>query len=102
MIEFMFGIVCGIFIGISDNEPVPYQTITYTDSGRVVKVYSTSAFQYRYMPDSYAIGWNTNNYNYWETRQPMPVYTKSVIIKGKSRKSGEYKGKKGGNKGKKK
>tara|TARA_R100000963_G_C4637117_1_gene101049 strand:- start:886 stop:1191 length:306 start_codon:yes stop_codon:yes gene_type:complete len=101
MIEFMFGIVCGIFIGMSDNEPVPYQTITYTDSGRVVKVYSTSAFQYRYMPDSYS-GWNTNNYNYWDTRQPMPVYTKSVIIKSKSRKSGEYKGKKGGNKGKKK
>ena len=83
----MFGIVCGIFIGMSDNEPVPYQTITYTDSGRGVKVYSTSAFKYRYMPDSYAIGWNTNNYNYWETRQPMPVYTKSVIIKGKSRKN---------------
>ena len=81
MIEFMFGIVCGIFIGISDNEPVPYQTITYTDSGRVVKVYSTSAFKYRYMPDSYAIGWNTNNYNYWDTKDFIkPVYTKSVVI----------------------
>ena len=81
MIEFMFGILCGIFIGMNDNKPVPYQTITYTDSGRVVKVYSTSAFKYRYMPDSYAIGWNTNNYNYWDTKDFIkPIYTKSVVI----------------------
>ena len=81
MIEFMFGILFGVFIGMNDNDPVPYQTITYTDSGRVVKVYSTSAFKYRYMPDSYAIGWNTNNYNYWDTKDFIkPVYTKSVVI----------------------
>ena len=81
MIEFMFGILFGVFIGMNDNDPVPYQTITDTDSGRVVKVYSTSAFKYRYMPDSYAIGWNTNNYNYWDTKDFIkPVYTKSVVI----------------------
>ena len=81
MIEFIFGILFGVFIGMNDNDPVPYQTITYTDSGRVVKVYSTSAFKYRYMPDSYAIGWNTNNYNYWDTKDFIkPIYTKSVVI----------------------
>ena len=33
------------------------------------------------MPDSYAIGWNTNNYNYWDTKDFIrPIYTKSVVI----------------------
>ena len=29
MIEFMFGIICGLFIGMNDNDPIPYQTILY-------------------------------------------------------------------------
>jgi len=33
------------------------------------------------MPDSYAIGWNTNNYKYWDTKDFIrPVYTKSIVI----------------------
>ena len=82
MYEFLIGLILGIFIGIEDaGEPVPYQTITYTDSGRGVKVYSTSAFKYRYMPNAYAVGWNTNDYRYWETKDFIkPVYTKSVVI----------------------
>jgi len=82
MYEFLIGLILGIFIGIEDaGESVPYQTITYTDSGRVVKVYSTSAFKYRYMPNAYAVGWNTNDYRYWETKDFIkPVYTKSVVI----------------------
>jgi hypothetical protein len=82
MIGFMVGLVVGIFIGMEDlGDPVPYQTITYSDSNRVVKVYNSSAFKYKYMPDSYAIGWNTNNYRYWDTRHmDTPVLTKRIII----------------------
>ena len=82
MIGFMVGLVVGIFIGMEDlGDPVPYQTITYSDSNRVVKVYNSSAFKYKYMPDSYAIGRNTNNYNYWDTKDFIrPVYTKSIVI----------------------
>tara|TARA_R100000458_G_scaffold58012_2_gene65210 strand:- start:675 stop:971 length:297 start_codon:yes stop_codon:yes gene_type:complete len=82
MYEFLIGLILGILIGIEDvGEPVPYQTITYTDSGRVVKVYNTSAFKYRYMANAYAVGWNTNNYQYWETKDFIrPVYTKSIVI----------------------
>ena len=78
MIGFMVGLVVGIFIGMEDlGDPVPYQTITYSDSNRVVKVYNSSAFKYKYMPDSYAIGWNTNNYNYWDTKDCIrPGYNK--------------------------
>ena len=33
------------------------------------------------MPNAYAIGWNTNDYRYWDTRyMHTPVYTKSVVI----------------------
>ena len=81
MYEFLIGLILGIFIGIEDaGESVPYQTITYTDSGRVVKVYSTSAFKYRYMPNAYAIGWNTNDYKYWDTRPIKPLYVKTIHV----------------------
>ena len=82
MIEFIIGLAVGMMVSNADlGEPVPYKTITYTDSGRVVKVYNTSAFKYRYMPNAYAIGWNTNDYRYWETKDFIqPVYTKSVVI----------------------
>ena len=82
MIEFIAGLALGIMISNADlGEPVPYQTITYSDSGRVVKIYNSSAFKYRYMPNAYAIGWNTNDYRYWETKDFIrPVYTKSIVI----------------------
>ena len=82
MIEFIIGLAVGMMISNADlGEPVPYKTITYTDSGRVVKVYNTSAFKYRYMPNAYAVGWNTNDFRYWETKNFIqPVYTKSVVI----------------------
>ena len=104
MIEFIVGLFFGYVISGADlGEPVPSQIITYSDSGRVVKIYKTSAFDYRYYPDSYAIGWNTNNYNYFETRyQPPRVYSKSVVIKRKPKKSGEFRRKKDGEKGRKK
>jgi len=82
MIGFMVGLVVGIFIGMEDlGDPVPYQTITYSDSNSVVKIYNSSAFKYRYMPNAYAIGWNTHDYRYWDTRHmDTPVLTKSIII----------------------
>ena len=83
MTQFISGLALGLILASSDNlgEPVPYQTITYSDSSNVVKVYNTSAFKYRYMPNSYAIGWNTNDYRYWDTRHiDTPVYSKSIII----------------------
>ena len=81
MIEFMFGLVIGIFVGMEDlGEPIPYQTITYTDSSSIVKIYNTSAFKYRYMPNAYAIGWNTNDYRYWETKATRPVYVKTIHV----------------------
>jgi len=81
MIEFMVGLVVGIFIGMDDlGDPVPYQTITYTDSSKIVKVYNTSAFKYRYMPNAYAVGWNTNDYRYWETREPRPIIRKRIVV----------------------
>ena len=81
MIEFLLGLAIGLAIGTSDTKPVPYQTITYSDSGRVVKVYNTSAFKYRYMPNAYAVGWDTSDFRYWETKDFIqPVYTKSVVI----------------------
>jgi len=105
MIEFIVGLFFGYVISGADlGEPVPSQIITYSDSGKVVKVYRTSAFAYRYYPNSYTVGWNTDNYNYFDTRyQPPQVYSKSVVIKRKPKKpSGEYRRKKGGGKGKKK
>ena len=105
MIEFIVGLFFGYALSGADlGEPVPSQIITYSDSGKVVKVYRTSAFAYRYYPNSYTVGWNTDNYNYFDTRyQPPQVYSKSVVIKRKPKKSsGEYKRKKGGGKGKKK
>ena len=82
MIEFIAGLALGIIISNADlGEPVPYQTITYTDSGSVVKIYNSSAFKYRYMPNAYAIGWNTHDYRYWDTRHmDTPAYTKSIVI----------------------
>ena len=82
MIGFMVGLVVGIFIGMEDlGEPVPYQTITYSTDSSVVKIYKTSAFKYRYMPNAYAVGWNTHDYRYWDTRHiDTPVLTKSIII----------------------
>ena len=82
MIEFIIGLAIGMMISGSDlGEPIPYQTITYSDSGKVVNIYNTSAFKHRYMPNAYAIGWNTNEYRYWETKDFIkPVYTKSIVI----------------------
>ena len=60
MIEFLLGLAIGLAVGSSDAEPVPYKTITYSDSGRVVKVYRSDAFADRYRPNALAIGWNTN------------------------------------------
>tara|TARA_R100000805_G_C3616555_1_gene118421 strand:+ start:1771 stop:2055 length:285 start_codon:yes stop_codon:yes gene_type:complete len=81
MIEFLLGLAIGLAVSSSDlGEPVPYQTITYTDSSRIVKVYNTSAFKYRYMPNAYAIGWNTNDYRYWETKPVRPVYVKTIHV----------------------
>tara|TARA_R100000988_G_scaffold32914_1_gene16619 strand:+ start:208 stop:504 length:297 start_codon:yes stop_codon:yes gene_type:complete len=82
MIEFIIGLAVGMMISGSDlGEAVPYQTITYSDSGKVVNIYNTSAFKHRYMPNAYAIGWNTNDYRYWDTKDFIkPVYTKSIVI----------------------
>jgi hypothetical protein len=105
MIEFIVGLFFGYALSGADlGEPVPSQIITYSDSGRVVKIYKTSAFDYRYYPNSYEVRWNSNNHNYFETRyQPPRVYSKSVVIKRKPKKpSGEFRRKKGGGKGKKK
>ena len=39
MIEFIIGLAIGMMISGSDlGEPVPYQTITYSDSGKVVNI----------------------------------------------------------------
>jgi len=105
MIEFIVGLFFGYVLSGADlGEPVPSQIITYTDSGRVVKVYRSGFHGHRYYPNSLAIGWNTNDYRYWEPERVItPVYTKSVVIKRKPKKSsGEYRRKKGGGKGKKK
>ena len=82
MIEFIIGLAVVMMISNADlGDPVPYKTITYTDSGRVVKVYNTSAFKYRYMPNAYAVGWNNHEFRYWDTRHMhTPVLTKSIII----------------------
>ena len=79
MVEFLFGLAVGLVVGSADiSEPVPYRTITFTDSSRVVKIYNTSAFKYRYMPNTYAFDWNTNDYRYWETKETKPVYVKTI------------------------
>ena len=100
MIEFIVGLFFGYVISGDIGEPVPSQVITYSDSGRVVKIYRTSAFAYRYYPNSYTVGWNTDNYNYFDTTyQPPQIYSKSVVIKRKPKKpSGEFRGRKGGGK----
>ena len=104
MIEFIVGLFFGYALSGDLGEPVPSQIITYSDSGRVVKVYRSGFHGHRYYPNALAIGWNTDNYNYFDTRyQPPQVYSKSVVIKRKPKKpSGEYRRKKGGGKGKKK
>ena len=38
MIEFILGLIIGYALAGDLGEPVPYQTITYSDSGKVVKV----------------------------------------------------------------
>ena len=82
MIEFIVGLALGMMITGADlGEPVPYQTITYSDSGRVIKIYNSSAFKYRYMPNAYAVGWNTHDYRYWDTRHmDTHVLSKRIII----------------------
>jgi len=81
MIELLFGLAIGLVVGSSDlGEPVPYQTITYTDSSKIVKVYNTSAFKYRYMPNTYAFDWNTSDYRYWDTNYTKPVYVKTIHV----------------------
>ena len=82
MLEFLLGLIVGLTLSNADlGEPVPYQTITYSDSNSVVKIYNSSAFKYRYMSNAYAIGWNTHDYRYWDTRHmDTPVLTKSIII----------------------
>ena len=37
MLEFLLGLAIGLTISTADTKPVPYQTITYSDSGRVVR-----------------------------------------------------------------
>ena len=82
MLEFLLGLIVGLTLSKADlGEPVPYQTITYSDSNSVVKIYNSSAFKYRYMPNAYAIGWNTHDYRYWDTRHmDTPVLTKRIVI----------------------
>ena len=81
MIQFMLGLILGYALSGDMGEPVPSEVITYSDSGRVVKVYRSDAFAHRYYPNALAICWNTNDYRYWETRPHIkPVYTKSIII----------------------
>ena len=101
MVEFMFGMIIGYFLSGDIGQPVPTEIITYTDSGKVVKVYRSDAFAHRYYPNAVAIGWNTTDFRYWETRPDItPIYSKSVVIKRKPKKSGEYRKRK--DKGKKK
>ena len=104
MIEFIVGLFFGYVISGADlGEPVPSEIITYSDSGRVVKIYRSDFHGHRYYPNSIAIGWNTHDYSYWETRPDVtPIYSKSVVIKRKPKKSGEYRRKKDSKKGKKK
>ena len=100
MIEFMLGLIIGYALSGDVGEPVPSQVITYSDSGKVIKVYRSGFHGHRYYPNALAIGWNTTDYRYWKP-QPVitPVYSKSVVIKRKPKKpSGEYRGRKGGNK----
>lgn len=79
MTGFLIGLAVGVLIGIDDlGEPVPYQTITYTDSSRVIKVYNTSAFKYRYMPNTYAFEYNTHDFRYFDTNMTKPIYVKTV------------------------
>ena len=88
MIEFILGLVMGYALSGDLGEPVPSEIITYSDSGNVVKVYRSNAFAHRYYPNALAIGWNTNDYRYWETRPHItPVYTKSIIINKNQRKN---------------
>jgi len=81
MIEFMVGLIIGYAVSGDMGNPVPSKIITYTDSTQVIKVYRSDFHGHRYYPNSLAIGWNTNDYRYWETREFIrPVYRKSVVI----------------------
>ena len=81
MIEFIVGLFFGYVISGDVGEPVPSQIITYTDSTQVVKVYRSDFQGYRYYPNSLAIGWNTNDYSYWDHDQFIkPVYTKRIVV----------------------
>ena len=87
MIEFILGLIIGYALSGDMGEPVPSEIITYSDSGKVVKVYRSDAFAHRYYPDAIAIGWNTNDYRYWDTRSRItPVYVKSIVINKKPKK----------------
>ena len=48
MIQFMLGLILGYALSGDMGEPVPSEVITYSDSGRVVKVYRSDAFAHRY------------------------------------------------------
>ena len=81
MIEFIVGLFFGYIISGDVGEPVPYQTITYTDSTKIVKVYRSDFHGHRYYPNALAIGWNTNDYRYWQTDQFIkPVYRKEIVV----------------------
>ena len=81
MIEFIVGLFFGYIISGDVGEPVPSQIITYTDTTQVVKVYRSDFQGYRYYPNSLAIGWNTNDYRYWDHDQFIkPVYRKRIVV----------------------
>jgi len=81
MIEFIVGLFFGYIISGDVGEPVPAQIITYTDSTQVVKIYRSDFHGHRYYPNSLAIGWNTNDYRYWQTDHFIkPVYRKEIIV----------------------
>jgi len=80
MIEFMLGLVMGYALTGDLGEPVPYQTIKYTDSTQVVKIFRSDFHGHRYYPNALAIGWNTNDYRYWDTRPIKPLYVKTIHV----------------------
>ena len=82
MIEFLLGLAIGLAVASTDmGDPVPYQTITYTDSTKIIKVYRSDFHGHRYYPNALAIGWNTNDYRYWRHDQFIqPVYRKKIIV----------------------
>ena len=76
----MLGLVMGYALTGDLGEPVPYQTIKYTDSTQVVKIFRSDFHGHRYYPNALAIGWNTNDYRYWDTRPIKPLYVKTIHV----------------------